>query len=57
MSEKFRWVVAQSVIRCGTVGYKVVVGRIIVSPCLPTEAFRDISVTFMVLVKVKVRVR
>ena len=30
---------------------------IIESPCLPTEAFRDLSVTFTVLVKVKVRLR
>ena len=27
------------------------------SPCLPTEAFRDLSVTLTVLVKVKVRLR
>ena len=30
---------------------------IIESPCLPTEAFRNLSVTFTVLVKVKVRLR
>ena len=34
-----------------------VVGWIIESLCLPTEAIRDLSVTFTVLVKVKVRLR
>ena len=34
-----------------------VVGWIIESLCLPTEVFRDLSVTFTLLVKVKVRLR
>ena len=57
MLEKFLWV-AQAVIRCvAQAVIRWVVGWIIESLCLPTEAFRDLSVTFMVLVKVKVRLR
>ena len=37
--------------------YGGVVGWIIESLCLPTEVFRDLYVTFMLVVKVKVRLR
>ena len=49
VSKKFAWL-AQAVIRW--------VGCwIIESPCLPAEVFRDLYITFTLLVKVKVRLR
>ena len=55
MSEKFA-VGGTSGYMVGTSGYMVGCWKI-ESLCLPTEAFRDFSVTFTVLVKDKVRLR